>query len=113
MSFLFNLKGDVSRKSYVSYLLWAFLTTSVVCIFLAVYFTLIVAVVATYGMSNVVSIGLTVLVVLTALYFLLLTISEYVVTAKRLKNANKPRGLVFLGFIGLLIIPVVMGIFCK
>lgn len=113
MNFLFSLKGDVSRKEFVSYVLWSILTACVVSIFFSVYFILVVAAVAIYGMNSTISIGLTALVVAFVLFCLLLTISEYIVTAKRLKSINKPGPLVFLGFIGLFIIPLFIGLFSK
>lgn len=112
MKFLLSSVGLVSRDNYVKFILWSILTIVVVAMFTAVYFTLIVAVTITYGSNNITSIGLTVLAVFLILFVLLYTVVEFIVTTKRLRSAGKNTKLVFLGFIGLFIIPLILGLVC-
>lgn len=112
MKFLFSLKGTVSRKEYVSFVLWGILTTAVVAIFFSVGFVLTIAMTMSSVTVSYSNIALTGLAILLLLFCSLYTIAYWVVTAKRLHGAGKSRKLVFLGFIGFFIIPVVMGLSC-
>ena len=113
MGFLFNLKGLVSKKEYIKYFVWSILTLIIVSIFFSVYFTLIVAATLIYGESQMLSYGLIGLLVALAIFILCFVIQTYIVMAKRLRSAKKPAGLVFLGFIGLMIIPWLMAMICN